>query len=260
MHQSKSVCCLARRASVCVVLFCLVGLLPTSAPAQLSSAAVNGLVTDQSGAVVPGADIVLTNVETGVERRAQSNQSGAYGFVNINPGNYTLAASAEGFRTSTVAPFTLVVNQNATFDFPLEVGAVTESVTVEAIGAQVQSASSELGTAMTEKQVVDLPLNGRNFTQLLVLTPGASPANVAQNRGGFGSTSVGSFSFPSINGQNNRSNLFLTDGVNNQGMMTSTYAVPPVVDAIQEFKVQSHNDLAEFGGVTGGVVNVVTKS
>ena len=90
-----------------------------------------------------------------------------------------------------------------------------------------------------------------------MLSPGASPVNVAQSRGGFGSTSVGTFSFPSINSQNNRSNLFLTDGVNNQGTMTSTYAVPPIIDAVQEFKVQSHNDLAEFGGVTGGVINVV---
>ena len=227
---------------------------------QASSSAVNGTVTDQQGAVVPRTAVVLSSVETGIERRAESNAVGRYVFVNIPPGYYTIEASAQGFRTSAIEPFVLVVNQTATFDVVLEVGAVTESVTVEAIGAQVQASSSELGTAMTEQQVVDLPLNGRNFTQLLMLTPGASPVNVAQNRGGFGSTSVGTFSFPSINGQNNRSNLFLTDGVNNQGTMTSTYAVPPIIDAIQEFKVQSHNDLAEFGGVTGGVVNVVTKS
>ena len=227
---------------------------------QASSSAVNGTVADQQGAVVPGTDVVLTSVETGIERQAQTNAVGRYGFVNVPPGYYTLEAAAEGFRTSSVEPFSLVVNQTATFDIVLEVGAVTESVTVEAVGAQVQSSSAELGTAMTEQQVVDLPLNGRNFTQLLMLTPGASPVNVAQSRGGFGSTSVGTFSFPSINGQNNRSNLFLTDGVNNQGTMTSTYAVPPILDSIQEFKVQSHNDLAEFGSVTGGVVNVVTKS
>ncbi len=227
---------------------------------QASSSAVNGTITDQQGAVVPGTQVVLTGVETGIEHRAESNAVGRYVFVNIPPGFYTIEAGADGFMTSAIEPFALVVNQTATFDIVLEVGAVTESVTVEAIGAQVQSSSSELGTAMTEQQVVDLPLNGRNFTQLLVLTPGASPVNVAQSRGGFGSTSVGTFSFPSINGQNNRSNLFLTDGVNNQGLTTSTYAVPPIIDAIQEFKVQSHNDLAEFGGVTGGVVNVVTKS
>ena len=162
---------------------------------QASSSAVNGTVTDQQGAVVPGTQIVLTSVETGIERSAESNAVGRYVFVNIPPGFYTIEASAEGFRTSAIEPFSLVVNQTATFDVVLEVGAVTESVTVEAIGAQVQSSSSELGTAMTEQQVVDLPLNGRNFTQLLMLTPGASPVNVAQSRGGFGSTSVGTFSF-----------------------------------------------------------------
>ena len=238
---------------------CVLALCAGIAFGQASSSGVNGVVTDQQGAVVPATAVVLTSVETGIERRAETSAVGTYVFVNITPGYYTVEATADGFRTATIEPFVLAVNQTATFDIVLEVGAVTESVTVEAIGAQVQSSSSELGTAMTEQQVVDLPLNGRNFTQLLMLTPGASPVNVAQSRGGFGSTSVGTFSFPSINGQNNRSNLFLTDGVNNQGTMTSTYAVPPILDAIQEFKVQSHNDLSEFGSVTGGVVNVVTK-
>ena len=243
-----------------VALGCALLVVAGIAFGQASSSAVNGTVTDQQGAVVPGTEVLLTSVETGIERRAETNAVGRYVFVSIPPGYYTIEASSEGFRTAAIEPFVLVVNQTATFDIVLEVGAVTESVTVEAIGAQVQSSSSELGTAMTEQQVVDLPLNGRNFSQLLMLTPGASPVNVAQSRGGFGSTSVGTFSFPSINGQNNRSNLFLTDGVNNQGTTTSTYAVPPIIDAIQEFKVQSHNDLAEFGGVTGGVINVVTKS
>ena len=258
--QSGNQRCLRWATRVGLALACLLASSAGVAFGQASSSAVNGTVTDQQGAVVPGTEVVLTSVETGIERRAETNAVGRYVFVNILPGYYTIEGSAEGFRTAAIEPFVLVVNQTATFDIVLEVGAVTESVTVEAIGAQVQSSSSELGTAMTEQQVVDLPLNGRNFTQLLMLTPGASPVNVAQSRGGFGSTSVGTFSFPSINGQNNRSNLFLTDGVNNQGLTTSTYAVPPIIDAIQEFKVQSHNDLAEFGGVTGGVVNVVTKS
>ena len=260
MRQAVSIFQCLRAPALAVGVLCLALFAPQAAWGQASSAAINGTVTDQQGAVIPGAELVLTSVETGIERRAASNSVGNYGFPGIQPGYYILEASSDGFRTASIEPFALVVNQTATFDIALEVGAVTESVTVEAIGAQVQSSSSELGTAMTEQQVVDLPLNGRNFTQLLILTPGASPANVAQNRGGFGSTSVGSFNFPSINGQNNRSNLFLTDGVNNQGIMTSTYAVPPIIDAIQEFKVQSHNDLAEFGSVTGGVVNVVTKS
>ncbi|MGH9746639.1 MAG: TonB-dependent receptor, partial [Candidatus Acidiferrales bacterium] len=111
-------------------------------------------------------------------------------------------------------------------------------------------------------EVNDLPLNGRNFTQLLALTPGVVTINVSQNAGGGGvwSNPVGTFTYPSVNGQTNRSNLFLLDGVNNQGSFGSTYAVAPIVDDIQEFKVQSHNDDASFGGSLGGLINVVTKS
>ena len=235
-------------------------LLPGPATAQLSTASINGTIRDGTGAVVPAADLVLQSVETGVERRGVSNSVGVYTFVSITPGIYILTASKDGFRTSSLQPFTLVVNQTATLDFALEIGAVAETVTVEAVGAEVQSSTAELGSVMNENQVVDLPLNGRNFTQLLTLTPGASPISTAQNRGGFGSAAIGEFAYPAMNGQSNRSNFFLTDGVINQGSMVSTYATPPIIDAIQEFKVQTHNDQAEFGQGAGGIVNVVTKS
>ena len=114
---------------------------------------------------------------------------------------------------------------------------------------------------VAEKQVVDLPLNGRNFTQLLSLSPGVAPVSVSQNSGGFGNVASGTLSSsPSINGQTNRSNFFMTDGLNNQGAFQSTYAVPPIIDAMSEFKVNAHNDQAEFGGALGGIINVVTKS
>jgi outer membrane receptor protein involved in Fe transport len=233
----------------------------TASYGQLSTASVNGIVRDPSGSSVPQAVVVLKNVDTGVERQTISNEAGNYVFLNVPPGSYTLEASKPGFRTNRLNPFTLVVNQTATFDFALQVGSVEQSVTVEAIGAEVQSSTAELGAAVTQKQVVDLPLNGRNFTQLLSLTPGVSPVSVSQNAGGsFTASPVGSFVFPSINGQTNRSNFWMLDGVNNQESFNSTYAVPPVVDAIQEFKVQSHNDQAEFGGALGGIINVVTKS
>src|SRR5438309_1541145 len=127
--------------------------------------------------------------------------------------------------------------------------------------------TAELGTVIATKQVNELPLNGRNFTQLLSLTPGVAPISVGQNSmggrvGGFAAPIAegAAFSFPSINGATNRSNYFLTDGMNNFAAFLSTYAVPPIVDAIQEFKVVSHTDSSEFGSVLGGVVNVVTKS
>ncbi|MCI0626907.1 MAG: TonB-dependent receptor [Acidobacteria bacterium] len=206
--------------------------------------------------------MILTNTQTNVERRAVSNEVGLYVFLNIIPGDYRLQASKTSFKTSKQSPFTLAVNQTATYDFTLEIGEVTQLVTVEAVGAELQSSTAELGAVVSQQQAVSLPLNGRNFTQMLALTPGVSPVSVAQNAGGFGAqpSSNSTFTFPSINGQNNTHNMYLLDGINNLQPFTATYAVPPIMDTVQEFKVQSHNDQAEFGGVTGGIVNVVTKS
>ncbi len=230
--------------------------------AQTSTATVNGTVRDASGSVIPGADVALTNTETNIERKASTNEVGNYTFLNIVPGKYRLQASKTGFKTSKQSEFTLAVNQTVAFDLTLEVGEISQEVTVEAVGAEVQSSTAELGAVVAKQQVVDLPLNGRNFTQLLSLTPGVAPVSVSQNSGGFGAsvTSGAQIQFPSVNGQNNRSNFFLLDGVNNQGAFTSTYAVPPIIDTILEFKVQSHNDQAEFGQALGGIVNVVSKS
>ena len=230
--------------------------------AQTSTASVNGIVRDSSGAVVPSAEVTLRNIETNVERQARTNNVGAYGILDLPPGHYVATASQTGFKVSKTEMFSLVVNQTATIDFSLETGAVTEQVTVSDISTQVQASTSELGTVIANEQVQNLPLNGRNFTQLLTLVAGASPISVSQNAGGFGSavTPGSAFTFPSVNGSTNRSNLFFLDGVNNTEGFVSTYAIPPIIDAIQEFKVQSHNDSAEFGGSTGGIVNVVTKS
>src|SRR5207253_3418310 len=198
---------------------------------------------------------------TTTERTAVSNNAGNYVFLSVPPGTYTIEATAPGLQTTRIANLTLEVNQTATADITMQVGAVQQTVTVEAAGELVQSATAELGAAVTSKQVVDLPLNGRNFTQLLALTPGVAPVSVSQNSGGFGNVASGTtFVFPSINGQTNRSNFFMTDGLNNQGAFQSTYAVPPIIDAMSEFKVNSHNDQAEFGGALGGIINVVTKS
>jgi hypothetical protein len=181
-------------------------------------------VKDSSGSIVPTAEVVLTNTQTNVERKTVTNDVGVYGFLNIIPGEYRLQAAKTGFKTSKQAPFTLTVNQTATFDLTLEVGEISQEVTVEAAGVELQASTAELGAVVGKQQVVDLPLNGRNFTQLLSLTPGVAPVSVSQNSGGFGAsvTSGAAIQFPSINGQNNRSNFFLLDGINNQGSFTST--------------------------------------
>ncbi len=229
---------------------------------QVATATINGTITDSSGAPLPEAALTLKNVGTNVERSTSTNGSGSYVFVNIVPGRYTLKVTKDGFATASKPEFELAVNQTVTLDFSMHVGSVTEIVKVEAQTSSIQTSSSELGTVISRRSVDNLPLNGRNFTQLLNLTPGVSTVNTSQNGGNqqFAGNTVGSFSFPSINGQSNRSNIFLLDGLNNQESFASTYSVPPIIDDIEEFKVDSHNDQAQFGGVLGGTVNVVTKS
>lgn len=230
--------------------------------AQVSTASVNGVVRDSSGAAIPNAKIVLKNVETSVENTTVSNGAGVYSLFNLTPGNYTINATAPGFGPKQVPMFTLNVSQIATINFSLLVGAQNSTVTVQGATPQLQLSSANLGTVISTKQVNDLPLNGRNFTELLILTPGVSPVNTGQNGGGWlSSAAIGSTQvFPEVNGQSSRSNYFLTDSFNNYGEFISTYAVPPIIDAIQEFKIVSHTDSAEFGGVLGGVIDVTTKS
>lgn len=251
-----------RCSFVCFLATALLACLVTTAQAQVSTASINGTVTDPSGALIPGATVTLKNVATNVERSTTTNTAGNYVLVNINPGRYTVTVHKDGFTTATQPEFELQVNQTSTLDFSLHVGSTVESVTVEAAEAGLQTSTSELGAVIDRRSVNDLPLNGRNFTQLLNLTPGISTVNTAQNGSNqqFAGNTIGSFSFPSINGQTNRSNLFLVDGLNDQESFSSTYSVPPIIDDIQEFKVDSHNDQAQFGGVLGGVINVVTKS
>lgn len=248
------VSCLILLTLLCGVFF------NDEACAQESTASVNGEIADSTGAVVPGATITLTNTKTSVKQATVSTDTGRYVFVNIFPGEYTLQVTKEGFASVTQQPFTLQVNQAATFNFTLKVGATTQNITVTSAAAQIDTTTSELGTAINTTFVNELPLNGRQFTQLLSLTPGADPISVAQNSGGGQSNPLGEVIIPAVNGQQNRSNYFMLDGVNDSEVVFSSFAVAPIVDDIQEFKVQSHNDQAQFGYVTGGIVNVVTKS
>jgi len=255
-----------RKTAVFSALFALVilGLLsvPQAARAQLATASINGTVRDATGAVVPDATVTLTSVATNVEQSINTHDDGTFVIVKIEPGRYTLKVTKAGFQTEIKPEFDLDVNQTVTLDFSMKVGANTQVVTVQAQATGIQTSTAELGTVIARQSVDSLPLNGRNFTQLLDLTPGVSSVNVSQNASNqqFDGNTVGTYSFPAINGQSNRSNLFLLDGINDQESFASTYSVAPIVDTIQEFKVDTHNDQAAFGGVLGGVINVVTKS
>jgi hypothetical protein len=235
----------------------LLGVFASRLYAQVSTASIQGTVRDSSGAGIPAAAIVLHNNSTNVDTNTASNGTGEYAIVNIIPGAYSLRVSKAGFQTARQDDIALSVNQTASYDFTLPVGSAEQTVQVTAVAPTIESSTAELGAVIATAAVNDLPLNGRNFSQLLQLTPGASPINTAQT---FGFRGVGVTDFPSFHGARNRANLFLVDGVNDQVSITSNYAVPPIVDDIQEFKVDAHNDQVQFGGVSGGVVNVVTKA
>lgn len=243
--------------------FIVTVLTATMAFAQSSSSSVNGIVTDQVGAIVAGARITLKNVDTNVMRETVTNNTGAYVFTAIPPARYTLTFAAPTFQKESISTFEVAVAQAVTINAVLHTGSVTESVTVDATGTEVESSTAQLGTVIDEKAVNNLPLNGRNFTQLLTLTPGVTPISTGQNSSASNTAvtaaSTTSYSFPSINGAGNRSTIYLIDGMNDNQAWYNTYAVPPIVDTIQEFKINSHND-AVYGGSLGGVVNIVTKS
>ena len=236
--------------------------MPASLFAQGTSAALSGTVTDPSGASVPAATVILQNVDTQTEQKTVSTESGSFSLINVQPGNYTVRVTKDGFNTLEKTGLVFQVNQTATLNFALTVGSTTQTVDVSATVSTVDSSTAELGTVVSERSVKDLPLNGRNFTQLLTLTPGISPVSVGQNSGGgggFAGAAIGTFTFPSVGGQRNRSNMFLLDGVNDLAFI-GNYNYSPIIDDIQEFKVQSHNDLAEFGQVSGGIINVASKA
>jgi Carboxypeptidase regulatory-like domain/TonB dependent receptor len=230
------------------------------AGAQLSTASVNGTVRDSTGAVIVDAQVTLLNVSTGTKRTTASNSAGDYAFIDVAPGNYTISVARQGFETANQAPFVLYVNQTASFNFSLSVGSQVQQVTVAAETVELATSTENLGTVVSQVAVNALPLNGRNFTELLTLTPGASRADTGQGNAGGNAILIGSFGFPSVNGQMNRSNLYLMDGIVDEQFWFSEYAVQPIEDDIAEFKVQSHNDQSQFGGVMGGMVNIVTKS
>jgi hypothetical protein len=236
--------------------------LPT-AFGQGATGAINGTVTDTSGAVIPQANVVLQSIATGVQRVAITNSTGTYAIPQVIPGTYMMLVSAQGFTTVKEQDFTLEVNQTQSHNFTLQVGTTKQEITVSAEAVHLESSTAELGTAVASREVNDLPLNGRNFTELLALTPGISPVNTAQSAGGggvWGGNTIGTYSFPAVNGQCNRCNFFMLDGFNNAASYMSMVGTTPVIDGIQEFKVQSHNDSSAYGGALGALVNVATKS
>ena len=245
--------------ALCAMVVCL---LPARASAQ-ATGQITGVVTDNSGAVVPGVTVEVTNQATAFTRHAVTELDGVYTIPLLNPGVYEAKASLSGFRTTVRSGIEVVVNGTARVDLQLQVGAVSEQVTVEAQSPLVETKNATLGVVIDQQKVVDLPLNGRNFTQLGTLIPGvvAPPSGLGgadgnATPGGFGNV-TGGFN---VNGMRNQSNNFLLDGSPNNDSFNTGFVLRPPPDAIEEFKILTHSYDAEYGRNAGSVVNVVTKS
>ena len=230
-----------------VILALTLSGLSRPAGAQLSNAQINGTVRDATGAAVPNAKVRLRNVDTGVETSTATNADGVYIIQQVLPGMYTLEGSGAGFQSTRLKPFRLVVNQATVIDVGLTIGSANDSVTVQAEGAEVESSTAELGTVLTSQQIQDLP-TGRNTQGLMILTPGVSEIQTGQSP------------IPSVNGQINRTSIFLLDGISDTAEVYSSQALSPIPETIDQFKVESHNDSAQLGGVLGGIINQTTKS
>jgi hypothetical protein len=240
-----------------VVVACL---FPTALAAQAVTGTILGLITDTSGAVMPGATVTLTNTGTGLTRVVVTDANGEYTAPSLPTGNYAVKAELTGFKTVTRPDIPLGVDQRVRIDVKLEIGAVEESITVTGSSPLVQTSSSELGTTVQEEQIKTLPLNGRNFVNLTRTVPGVVRGIPGANIDGAGSLAWRASASFSANGQRPRDNNYMLDGVDNNETWLQTVVLFPSVDALDEFKLQTSTYSAEFGRSLGGVVNLQIKS
>jgi outer membrane receptor protein involved in Fe transport len=214
--------------------------------AQVAAGEITGLVKDQAGAAVPGATITVTNVETNRQRIVTSGGEGVYTAPSLAPGEYRVGVELSGFKPVRQAGIRLSTGEKARIDFDLAVGEVRERVTVTADAPIVRAETASLGTVVEHEQIVQLPLNGRTFIVLAALAPGVALPPGTQ--------------LPRINGGRPRTNEYLFDGISVLQPEPGQVAFFPVIDAIQEFKIESNSAPAEFGRFNGGVINLTTKS
>ncbi|HXW92914.1 MAG TPA: carboxypeptidase regulatory-like domain-containing protein [Terriglobales bacterium] len=224
---------------------------------QQDQGAIRGIVQDSTGAVVPGAQVTLTNVDTGLVLETRTDKSGVYTFDPLKIGNYALTATAPGFAKTTHTSLHLDVQQRLAVNFSLKPGSVSETVQVTGQASVLQTEEASVGQVFDSKAIDDAPLNGRNYVYMIQLTNGAVSSQYGFRAGGSGGFSS--------NGQKAEQNNFLLDGVDNNVNVVdyvngATYAVRPPPEAIEEFKVQTGDYSAEFGHSYGAVVNATMKS
>ncbi len=236
------------------------------ARSQISNGTIRGSVSDNQGAKVPDARIVVTNIETGTAITVRSDARGIYSAPDLAIGRYRIETQHDGFATNIAGPITLTVGQQAVIDVALSVGAVSETVSVDASAPQVETSDSSLRWVVGEDQMQNLPLNGRNFVQLTLLTPGIQPVPQENTEGASALVPFG-FGSPqrfSVAGGRPQGQLFLLDGTDTAGVWGNGTGVNLAgtslgVDAIAEFAALTNTYSANYGG-NGGVINAVLRS
>lgn len=223
------------------------------APAQVETARISGTVTDSTGAVIPAVEVIVTHVQTNRAFATQTNESGRYMAPNLQLGDYEVAVEAEGFKRTVRTGINLEIREAAVIDVILEVGQVTESVAVTADAPLLTTVEAAQGEVISNKQIVDFPLNGRSYIKLALLSTGAMMTDTGRRA-----------SFSSSGMRPSQNNVML-DGIDNNNLQSATHArrsdaTAISIDAVQEFKVETNTFSAEYGKSAGGVVNVVMKS
>lgn len=231
----------------CLLALGVVSLI-TSSVAQDATGRVSGVITDPTGGVIVGAKITVTDQATKVARETTTNLDGVYQVLQVPIGNYAVTAEAPGFRRIVTSGAALRINETLRIDIKMEVGSTTDVVQVEADAVGVETVNATLGSSVTSRPIIDMPLNGRNALDLALLQPGVVPA-----------TSVSGFTF-SIAGGRQDSVTYLLDGGVNNNLLNNNVVFNPNPDTIQEFRILTSNYNAEYGRNAGGVISVVTKS
>jgi len=223
------------------------------AMAQSRNASVVGTVTDTSGAVVPGVNVTVTNVNTGEASTAATGAAGEYTVVNLLYGSYTVKAEMQGFKAAEQAGLTLEIGQRLKVDLVLAPGTVKETVEVTGTPALLSTQSATVADLVSSKQVLDLPLNGRGWLQLATLGTGAVSPRSTTGPGAYTGSAI------AVNGNGADFNNFTLDGVSNNSPIANSQSFNPTIDAIQEFKILSNSTSAEYGRAAAQVI-VATKS
>ena len=225
--------------------------------AQDPTGTIEGQVFDKSGAVVPGAAVRVTQVSTGVSRAQVTDDSGTFSFPFLPIGSYEVAVEAHGFSTYRRGPMTLSINEHARVRVQMEVAAPQQVVRVDGEAPLVDTSTNVLGKVVSEREILDLPLNGRNFTQLGLLQVGVVPLTMGVVEAG-GSLRTGQAY--AVNGQRPESNNYLLDGTRIVNSVDGAFTLHVPLDAIAEFRILTHTAPPEYGGTSGGTTSVVTRS